>query len=525
MKDTHKYGWLAFIPVGIACYFFFLHTCPYHLLHKEQTTLFVYATEALSSYLDKPAVLSCLVGDYLTQFFRSSVAASACMGSVMCLLGLVCYAVFRKWMNGWLAIIPALLVVGWEVMRFCGLLYPLSSTLALIGGGGLFLLYDWIKNSYLRISAGFVGVILGYWLFGYGMFVFLFFLVIASLIRRREMVWAGLTVIVAIALPGIGSRHYLLTYSQACQYPATAWWDKPNPLYERLIGVDIEAEAGHWKKVRELSFPDEHISAFSYYYNLANAAENRLPEGLMNYYQPGAEGLFIPINSNSSYLSSLYANEVWFHLGDMTMAEHATILGMIFSPNHKGSRMVKRMAEINLINGDKEAAMKYLRILSNTKFYSQWAKDRIPGKESEPVRQWLKEKRAFIPQSDTVRVSTTDVVKSLRLLLESNPDNQMARDYLLCLHLLAKNLPAFIDDYVAEPGKAPKRLYAEALMIDLVRRQADGDEIRETIVDPSVVQDFKEYNRLHRQSKGDPQALVGKFGKTYWFYYHYAQNQ
>lgn len=62
MKDTHKYGWLAFIPVGIACYFFFLHTCPYHLLHKEQTTLFVYATEALSSYLDKPAVLSCLAG-------------------------------------------------------------------------------------------------------------------------------------------------------------------------------------------------------------------------------------------------------------------------------------------------------------------------------------------------------------------------------------------------------------------------------------------------------------------------------
>ena len=245
----------------------------------------------------------------------------------------------------------------------------------------------------------------------------------------------------------------------------------------------------------------------------------------MNYYQPGVEGLFIPISPNSSYLSSLYANEVWFHLGDMTMAEHATILGMIFSPNHTGSRMVKRLAEINLINGDEEAAMKYLRILSNTRFYNQWAKDRIPGKESEAVRQWLKNKRAFIPQSDTIRISTTDVAKSLRLLLESNPDNGMARDYLLCLHLLAKNLPGFLEDYVGEAGKAPKRLYAEALMIDLVRRQATGDEIRETIVDPSVVQDFKEYTRLHQQSTGNPQALVGKYGKTYWFYYHFAQNQ
>ena len=141
----------------------------------------------------------------------------------------------------------------------------------------------------------------------------------------------------------------MLTYSQACQYPATSWWGTPNPLYERLIGLDIEAEAGHWDKVRELSFPEEHISACSYYYNLANAVENKLPDRLMDYYQPGAEGLFIPISSSSSYLSSLYANEVWFHLGDMTMAEHATILGMIFSPNHTGSRMVKRLAEIKLI--------------------------------------------------------------------------------------------------------------------------------------------------------------------------------
>lgn len=525
MEKIHKYSWLIFIAVGLVCFCFFQHTCPYHLLHKEQTTLFVYATEYLSAYLDKPAVLSCLAGDYLTQFFHSPFAASACMGSVMCLLGLLCYAVYRKWMNGWLAIIPALLVVGWEVMRSCGLLYPLSSTLSLIGGSGLFLLYDLVKNKYLRIGAGFAGIMVGYWSFGYGTFVFCLFLVLTALIQRKNRLWASAITLAAIALPGIGSKSYLLTYSQACQYPATAWWDKPNPLYERLIGLDIEASAGHWQKVRELSFPDERISACSYYYNLANAAENKLPEGLMNYYQPGAEGLFIPIHSASSYLSALFAGEVWFRLGDMTMAEHATILGMIFSPNHTGSRMVKRLAEINLINGDEEAALKYLRILSNTKFYSQWAKDRIPGKESEPVRQWLKEKRAFIPQSDTVRVSTTDVVKSLRLLLESNPDNQMARDYLLCLHLLAKNLPAFIDDYVTEPGKAPKRLYAEALMIDLVRRHAPGDEIENTIVDPSVVLDFKEYNRLHRQSKGDPQALVGKFGKTYWFYYHYAQKQ
>ena len=101
MNKTNKYSWLTFIPVGIACFYFYLHTCPYHLLHKQQTTLFVYASEVLYSYLNKPAVLSCLTGDYLTQFFRTPVTASILMGGIMLVLGLICYAAFRKWTNGW----------------------------------------------------------------------------------------------------------------------------------------------------------------------------------------------------------------------------------------------------------------------------------------------------------------------------------------------------------------------------------------------------------------------------------------
>ena len=87
MNKTNKYSWLTFIPVGIACFYFYLHTCPYHLLHKEQTTLFVYASEVLYSYLNKPAVLSCLTGDYLTQLFRTPVTASILMGGDYACIG------------------------------------------------------------------------------------------------------------------------------------------------------------------------------------------------------------------------------------------------------------------------------------------------------------------------------------------------------------------------------------------------------------------------------------------------------
>lgn len=525
MKDTRKYSGLALVPIGIACFLFFYYSCPYHLIHKEQTTLFVYTSEALLSYLDQPAVFSCLAGDFMTQFFRSPLVAAALIATLIYLTGLACYLILSKKIYSWVAAGIAGMVMVWEALRSCGLLYSLSSTFSLLGSYCLFLLYDRIRNKKVRYLSGFAGVIAGYWLFGYGAFIFLLFIHLTSLTNKKDFAWGCLAGVLLLALPLILSKKYLLTYPQAYQYPATSWWDTPNSLYERLLGLDIEGHSCRWEKVRKLTRSDERISACSYYYNLANAAEGLLPERLFNYYQPGLEGLFIPITASSSYISSLYAGEIWYHLGDMTMAEHATILGMIFSPNHKGSRMVKRLAEINLVNGDNEAAMKYLRILSNTLFYKQWAKDRMPGKESEAVKQWLKNKQTFIPQSDTIRTSTVDIVRSLRLLLETNPDNKMARDYLLCFHLLAKDLPSFIKDYVPEAGKAPCRLYAEALMIDLVRRHATGNEIREAIVNPAIVQDFKEYTRLHQQYKGDPAALAGKFSKTYWFYYHYAQNQ
>ncbi len=156
--------------------------------------------------------------------------------------------------------------------------------------------------------------------------------------------------------------------------------------------------------------------------------------------------------------------------------------------------MVKRLAEINLINRDEEAAMKYLRILSKQNFTVNGLKTESPEKR---LRQTMVKKKGhlFLKQ---IRYVPPQPMWSNPLLLASNPENEMARDYLLCLHLLAKTCLLLM---TRNNRESPKRLYAEALMIDLVRHHASGKEIQETIVDPTVVQDFKEYTRLHRQSK------------------------
>ena len=460
---------------ALALFLFFFRVLPYHLFHREQTQLFLFTAETLTEYLEHPAALACLAGDFLTQFFYYEGGGPAIMAGVLLLWGVVVFRLLVPFIGRW-AWIPAVLAVVWEAGRQCGLTYPLSGTIALTGIGSVLLLCrssmrrSW--KSGLLISA--LAVLCGYWLFGYGN-------------------WSS------------------------------KWYNTPNLGREHLLALDSEMYFGRWEKAGKLLAGSEYRSPFiSYYYNLLNAQQRQLPERLLDYYQPGSQGLFLPVAPSSTYLTIYAANEVWFALGDMTMAEHAAILGMIFSPRHTGARAIKRLAEINLINGDEAAAMKYLRLLQKTMCYRDWAERRIPAKQRPEVRQWLERKRQLLPATDTLR-SSANVPLSLRHLLRNNPDNAPACDYLLCFDLLNKDIGAFAADYQEfVANKIPSRLYAEGLLIYLAGKKASLDEVKKWNVSPQVLDEFSDYTRLYEENGGDGVPLQAKYGKTYWFYFHYA---
>ena len=71
----------------------------------------------------------------------------------------------------------------------------------------------------------------------------------------------------------------------------------------------------------------------SYYRNIAFSKKNELPQNLMDHYQRGADALFLPIDLRSSILPVFFSNEVYYQLGDMDMARHRAIEGILFSLN------------------------------------------------------------------------------------------------------------------------------------------------------------------------------------------------
>jgi len=290
---------------------------------------------------------------------------------------------------------------------------------------------------------------------------------------------------------------------------------------EFLLGLAIESRDGNWEKVAEMVSVDRKSKYGTYYYNLCNALNGCLPERLMDYYQPFTEGLFLPVSDKVSPFQMSLASEVWFQLGDMTMAEHANMLGMIFSPHHDGDMFLKRMAEINLIKGDDAAAVKYLNMLLKRRDCREWAIQRMPGKQSEDYMLWLVGQRLRLPQGDAVHFAG-EVHASLRALIESNPSNKMARDYLLCYELLAKDISSFAEDYDPDMGVSP--IYSQAILAWLVNANILNQEnISKYHITQEIFNQFKDYTSLY--ATGKHQEISKKYSKTYWFFYHYAQRK
>lgn len=499
---------LAVLAIAIFAFFFWMY--PYHLFHKEQMMLFLYSGEFLRGYFHGEAWLACLAGDFLTQFFYYIGGGPFILSAVLTLFALLTYLTFRQFVSKRYALPLMIILVLWETGRSCGLAYPLSATLSLIGAESIFLIYSRSQTEGQRLFTCIPAMLLCYWCFGYGAWLCLALMLAAGIIAHHQKLSVLLSAGILL-LP-------------ATQYPATTWWSKPDLNREYVLSLDVEYYFGNDPKLRKHLRTDRQILWATYYRNLFNATHPSdinspvsLSRNLLEWNQPGTKGLILPVNPSASYLSILFANELWFTLGDMTMAEHCAMLSMIFSPRNTGSRMIKRLAEINLVNGDDKAALKYLRMLNKTLLHKNWAERRMPDRQSPQVKDWLEKKRKHIPTQDQLR-SGEDAVSSLRNLVASNTGNLYAYEYLLCYHLLSKDIRSFGEDYI--PGKVSSPIFAEAMLINLARQgNIRAEELIKYQIPVEKAKEFADYTQLY---EAKDVTLKDKYGKTYWFYYHFA---
>lgn len=295
-------------------------------------------------------------------------------------------------------------------------------------------------------------------------------------------------------------------------------------IKNKRTSVWVAFYRGDWERVLDLSAGfDSPDILVSYYRNIAFSKKNELPQNLMDHYQRGADALFLPIDLRSSILPVFFSNEVYYQLGDMDMARHRAIEGILFSPKQRSVRQIKRLVEIDMRRGDIEEARKYLNLLDATLFYHSWARskeEQLKGEETLSMEKRLPRKSDWEREHD-ILMSISDYPGVLSSLVAEYPENKQALDYLLCYYLLNENLNSFkntFDTYYKGKFEVVPRLYEEAL-VQVLSKSSD-EEVAGYQIPQDVIENYQDY--IHCKSgRKAKEELRERYSSTYWYYSDY----
>lgn len=460
---------LGYILAGLAfmaSFCFFLTLYPYHLLRREQLNLFVYDWDYIALNFNGIGWLSGLAGSFTEQFFRSRIPGPLCVALLLVAIGAVTYRICRKFLDGRVSLVAAGLVFAWSFLRECGNLYQTRYTIATLGFLSLILLVLQFKTLSAKTLVAVPAFCFGVW---------------------------------ALGAP--------------CNSIYGKLWGVPQSDTERLFGLDTEVAAGNWDKVLKLSERDLYTPEASDCYNLAMAMTGRLGNNLFNHSQVGGPYYFLPfVSGEQNIYYNCLVGEMWYWLGDMTIAEQSAITCLQASPHHTGARFIERLARVNIITGQRAAAQKYLNLLDKTLFYRKWAKRMLDGNLTEEDSAWIEYARGNMVSSDRIHPADNPHTV-LQALLEANPDNTPAREFLLCHDLLRYDLEQFFEDY--DVCRIDARIYKEALIIWLGQNNVTSQEV---IDEYGIDDSYRKRNEMFFR-------FPDNYRNTYWYYYLKALNE
>ena len=507
MKRFLSNHWKAGLTLlfGLAVFLFWRFRYPFALTYQEQFQLFLFDGDYFCERLSEPGGLARYIGEFLVQFYNSVTLGAAILSVLHMLVQQLTWQVMKPVGDSWYALsfIPILTV--WYALGDENVL--LTYVVALI----LALVAVWLypKHKYVRWACLVVLVPLLYWLIG----------PMVLLVAACLMPWPLAIVGVLYALACIFLSAHLLPFPIERLMVGIGYYRFPVTLpyvlmaipvvvfalrfvglirvkasvakvgaglslavlltavlliprgfearkYE-LIEYDYLVRLNDWNAIiakAERKSPDLPMSVSAL--NLALGMTNQLGERALDFYQHGSEGLLPRFERN--FTTAQVTGEIYFHLGLVNTAQRFAFESMESLPNYnKSARVVKRLAETNLINGQYDVARKYLQMLEKTVFYRPWARRMMAllGNEeainAHPLYGWLREVRL----EDDFLFSEDELDKICGQLFMHNQQNAMAMQYLVMAPLLDGDAQRFVNylAYVQSKVKYNPRYVREAV--------------------------------------------------------------
>ena len=347
---------------------------------------------------------------------------------------------------------------------------------------------------------------------------------------------------------GAGKSRLLKRLADAQPHPAVGWvlclvltatavfltYDDQNMARAR---IDYYARCRMWSKILSTAQnvrPDRYDPLVAQHVNEALYHTGRLPHEMFRYpQQPDWLQLDMELRPSLAAQSRrrMLVNGLYFQVGDLDLqlglvneAEREAHEALAVHGEH--GQILYRLALINIIKEQSEAARVFLRALTRHWAYRRQAESLLerlevdPSLSSDPT---VKHVRAAMLLEDEAGFDVSGEW-DYRALLNRNKHNRMAFEYLMAYYLLtgqleelAENLPRLRDfGYPDMP-----RHYQEAILIyeDVTGKRADhcGYEISD-----QVRQQFTQLPKdmeLGATDEAAADSVVRRYGNTYLFYF------
>ena len=560
MKRFLSKYWQAGLTLAfaLAVFLFWRFRYPSVLSYQEQLQLFLFDGDYFWERMAEPGGFARYVAEFLVQFYNSVTAGAAVIALLFMLVQRLTWRLMRSESHYALSFIPVMML--WYAMgdENVMLTYTVALALNMLMAcilAKVFLAWGYERRMLLRrLFVMLVAVPLAYWLTG-------------PMVLLLAVVLMPVSVVYALALMLL-SAHYLpfpmlrvmlgVSYYRIpatlpyllMELPAVVWiisnvvrllpkasrvvnavevalavgllgvladvgFDKKK--YE-LIEYDYLVRAKDWNAIiakAERRTPDLPMSVSAT--NLALGMTNQLGERAFDFYQRGTEGLLPGFERN--FATTQLTGEIYFHLGLVNTAQRLAFEAMEAIPNYnKSARVMKRLAETNLINGQYQVARKYLLMLEKTIFYRPWAQRTLAmlGDENtinaHPLYGTMRQYRL---QEDFL-FSDRELDKICGRLFMHNQQNQMAVQYLLLMPLLDRDVPRFMSyvQLVQNKIQYNPRAAQEAIAFAFMQQRRQPPR---GLVSQLVLQQMNEFARVYGSGGKDAPGLE-RFRNTVWYY-------
>lgn len=293
------------------------------------------------------------------------------------------------------------------------------------------------------------------------------------------------------------------------------------PLEKLKAEIDYYAYHKNWDKVIALSTKvKKYDRMINFQYNRALSHKGLLLEKLFSYEQIlGSQGLFIDVPFTSEV--ALPNSDLYFDLGNIEESQRFAFeaqTAMPYSP-----RVLKRLALNCIILNQKMAAATFINVLANNPMENAWVeKHRILVADANLANTDSLIAKKRMDMHKTASIKNAPSIKLISLL-DKNPANKAAFEYLLALDLLDHNLNDFLLDLEMLPRFHIKKLptVVEEAIVLFRTIKPENEELRRYKISSSTMGRFRQFSALTNQNKGDKKKAkqaTAAFKNTYWYY-------